>query len=69
MNKKHNIAGINKFLFVVLGDVMDAIFCGVTRIRLVSSGNVNNIITLTMEKVQIEESTDSGILCPSVSGH
>lgn len=46
---------------------MDAIFCGITRIRLVSSGNVNNIITLTIDKVQIEETTESGVLCPSAS--
>lgn len=48
---------------------MDAIFCGVTRIRLVSSGNINNIITLVMDKVLLEESTESGVLCPSTSSH
>lgn len=50
---------------IVVGDIMDAIFCGVTRIRLVSSGTTNNIVTLTIDKVNTEEADDSGVLCPS----
>lgn len=53
-------------LYDVSGDVMDAIFCGVTKIRLVSSGNSNNLITLTIDKVKAEETSESGVLCPSV---
>lgn len=52
--------------FQISGSIMDAIFCGVTRIRLVSSGRSNNLITLTIDKVKDEEKSESGVLCPSV---
>ncbi|XP_065212220.1 corticotropin-releasing factor-binding protein [Planococcus citri] len=58
-----SICGIDS----IPGDILDSIFCGVTKIRLVSSGTTNNLITLTIGKVNAEENTESGVLCPSLS--